>query len=129
MQQLSLSETINQVEHLIDSGNGDPGRLYHILEFLKNNKPLYHSDQLYLENKLNSPFSIDEDPIEENDILPKVKELIDSGNGDPGRLQHIYDTLENNKPLYHSDHVYLESKLDTPIQKQIPTKHVEIKKR
>ena len=93
MQQLSLSETISEVERLIESGKGDPGRLYHILEFLKNNKPLYHSDQLYLENKLNSPFSLDEDPLEENDILPKVQELINSGKGDPGRLQHIYDTL------------------------------------
>ena len=128
MQQLSLSETISEVEHLIDSGNGDPGRLYHILEFLKNNKPLYHSDQMYLENKLNSPFSLDDDPIEENDILPKVQELINSGNGDPGRLQHIYDTLANNKPLYHSDQVYLESKLDTSVQHEIPAKSDEIKK-
>lgn len=128
MQQLSLSETISEVEQLIEGGKGDLGRLCHILEFLKNNKPLYHSDQMYLENKLNSPFSLDEDPIEENAILPRVQELINTGKGDPGRLQHIYDTLANNKPLYHSDQVYLESKLDVTIQDQIPTRPPEIKK-
>ncbi len=83
---------------------------YHILEFLKNNKSLHHSDQAYLENKLNSQFSTEQEvPIEENSILPKLKELIDSGSGDPDGLQHIYDMLANNKSLYHSDHMYLES--------------------
>ena len=65
---------------------------------------------MYLENKLNSTFSLDDDPVEENNILPKVQKLINSGNGDPSRLQHIYDTLSNNKPPYHSDQVYLKSK-------------------
>ncbi|MCE2615127.1 MAG: hypothetical protein LVO36_04405 [Nitrosopumilus sp. (ex Thoosa mismalolli)] len=83
---------------------------------------------MYLENKLNSTFSLDDDPVEENDVLPKVQELINSGNGDPSRLQHIYDTLSNNKPPYHSDQAYLESKLDTLIQEEIPVKSAEIKK-
>jgi len=108
---LSLGETIEKVESLIDFGNGDAGRLYHILEYLKNNRPLYHSDQVYLENKLNSSFLIKEEKIEENSLLPKIQYLIESGNGDPGRLQHIYDMLQNHKPLYRSDEQYLESKL------------------
>ena len=114
LQHLSLIQTIEKVDALIDSGNGDAGRLYHILEFLKNNKPLYHSDQVYLEHKLNSSFSVESEPEVENDLLPKIKELIDSGNGDPGRLQYIYDAVANNKSLYHSDTVYLESKLNSP---------------
>jgi len=57
MEELTLAQTREKVEHLMDTGKGDPGRLYHILEFLKNNKPLYHSDQIYLENKLNSSFA------------------------------------------------------------------------
>jgi hypothetical protein len=35
--QLSLPETIVKVNAFIDDGNGDAGRLYYILEFLKNN--------------------------------------------------------------------------------------------
>ena len=31
----------------------------------------------------------------------------------PGRLQYIYDALANNKTLYRSDSVYLESKLNS----------------
>ena len=52
LQHLSLSETIAKVDALIDEGNGDAGRLYHILEFLKNKRPLYHSDKIYLEKKI-----------------------------------------------------------------------------
>ena len=72
---------------------------------------LYHSDEAYLKSKLNSSFAVIDEPVQENNILPKVQELIDSGSGDPGRLQHIYDMLSKNKPLYHSDQLYLESKL------------------
>ncbi|MFQ5496883.1 MAG: hypothetical protein ACE5DU_03255, partial [Nitrosopumilus sp.] len=92
------------------------GRLYHILECLKNNRILYHSDQIYLENKLNSSFSVEEESVNESGDLPKIQQLIDAGKGDPGRLQHIYDMLANNKPLYHSDVAYLESKLDSCFQ-------------
>jgi len=116
VEQLTLTQTIGKVEYLMDTGKGDPGRLYHILEFLKNNRPLYHSDQIYLENKLNSSFSVEEKPVEENALLPKVQQLIDSNNGDLGRLQHIYDALSNNKPLYYSDQEYLESKLNPSIE-------------
>ena len=115
LEQLSLNQTISRVDSLIDGGNGDAGRLYHILEFLKNNKPLYQSDKIYLENKLESSFSVEEEHVEVNPILPKIKELIDSGNGDPGRLQYIYDTLANDKTLYHSDSIYLQSKLNSSI--------------
>jgi len=57
----------------LSTGNGDAGRLYHILEFLKNNRPLYHSDKIYLENKLQSSFSVEEESVEENKLLPKIK--------------------------------------------------------
>ena len=48
LSKISKNETIIRVEKLIDSGDGDIGRLYHILEFLKNNRELYQSDQKYL---------------------------------------------------------------------------------
>jgi hypothetical protein len=121
---LSLGKTIEKVETLIDSGNGDTGRLYHILESLKNNRRLYRSDQVYLENKLNSSFLVEEETLEENSLLPKIQSLIDSGNGDPGRLQHIYDMLLNHKPLYRSDELYLESKLEKI--HELPVKKIEM---
>jgi len=70
LKHLSLPQTIQKVDALIDNGNGDAGRLYHILEFLKNNKPLYRSDKIYLENKLNSSFSVEDEPEEENPTPP-----------------------------------------------------------
>ena len=75
MSQLTLSQTIENVQSLIDSGKGDPGRLYHILECLKNNRPLYHSDQNYLEQKLESSFSLEDEsePVTGSDVLPKFK--------------------------------------------------------
>ena len=115
LEPLSLTQTIEKVDNLIDAGIGDTGRLYYILEFLKNNRPLYHSDQIYLENKLGTSFVVEEEIIEENKTLPKIKELIHNGIGDPGRLQHIYDMMADDKPLYHSDVVYLESKLPPQI--------------
>jgi len=111
--QLTKTQIINKIQDLIDTNNGDVGRLYHILEFLKQDKSLYQSDQKYLENKLCMSFIIvnDEKP-EENQILSKIQAIINLGNGDPGRLQHIYDVLSKNKPLYHSDQVYLEQRLE-----------------
>ncbi len=93
---------------------------------MKNNKPLYRSDTVYLENKLDSSFSVEDEPREENHLLPKVKKLIDSGNGDLGRLQSIYDALSHNKSLYHSDSVYLDSKLDQSFSKNTVDTNTEI---
>ena len=114
MSQLTLSQTIENVQSLIDSGKGDPGRLYHILECLKNNRPLYHSDQNYLEQKLESSFSLEDEsePVTGSDVLPKIQELINAGIGDPGRLQHIFEMISSNRTLYHSDALYLELKLN-----------------
>jgi hypothetical protein len=111
LEQITLTQTITKVESLIDAGKGDSGRLNYILEFLKNNRSLYHTDQIYLENMLNFSFSVKKEPKLENSFLPKVQQLINYGNGDLGRLQHIYHMLKNNKTLYSSDQIYLESKL------------------
>ena len=116
MEQLTLSQTITQVEFLINTGAGDPGRLFHILEFLKRGKPLFNSDQIYLEGKLQAKFSTEEEeeePEVENPLLPQVQELINAGAGDPGRLQYIFDRLAQNRTLFNSDQNYLDSKLDS----------------
>ena len=56
MQHLSLTETIDEIQYLVETSNGDTGRLTHILESIKNKKRLYQSDQDYLENKLGDIF-------------------------------------------------------------------------
>lgn len=48
-----------------------------------------------------------------NNIISKVQQLIDSGKGDARRLQHICDMISDNKPLYHSDQIYLKSLYET----------------
>ena len=129
-QHLTQTQIINKIQYLIDANDGDVGRLCHILEFLKQNKPLYHSDQMYLENKLSTLFIIiDDEKPKENETLSKIQALIDSDNGDPGRLQHIYDMLSQNKPLYHSDQLYLENKLgliNTPPENNVTDFDVKI---
>ena len=133
MSKISKEETIVKVEKLIETGGGDLGRLYHILEFLKNNRELYQSDQKYLESKLNSHVSLNEKVSESNNnspLLSQIQKLLETGNGDPGRLQHIYDMISNDKPLYHSDLVFLESKLQgktTTDNLQIPETSSESK--
>ncbi len=115
LEHLSLTQTIEKINELINSGNGDTGRLFHILEFLKKKKPLYHSDQIYLESKLNSTFAVEDDiknNVEDN-FSQKINQLIENGIGDLGRLQHISDMISDNKQLYNSDIQYLQSKLSS----------------
>ena len=57
MQELTLPQTITQIQELIDNGQGDAGRLNHILESLQKNKKLYNSDENYLTEKLQAKFT------------------------------------------------------------------------
>ena len=116
---LTINETVSKIENLIETGNGDPGRLNYIMDFIKNNKPLYKSDLQYLEKKLNSKISaIVSEEKKSNPDLEIVQKLINSGIGDVGRLQFISEMLTEGKPLYQSDRHYIESKLkETKIKK------------
>ncbi len=79
MQQLTLAKTINEIQYLIAESNGDTGRLSHILDTIKNKKTLYKSDQNFLENILDSTFSLKvEEKTPENKILSKIQKLIDN---------------------------------------------------
>jgi len=42
-------------------------------------------------------------------LLDDVNALIEKGVGEPSRLEHIKQTIENNKQLYRSDRNYLDS--------------------
>ena len=54
MEQITLEETIKEIKKLIESNSGDTGRLQHIIDFLNKEKPLYKTDKIYLEKKINS---------------------------------------------------------------------------
>ncbi|GKS67434.1 hypothetical protein YTPLAS73_09810 [Nitrosarchaeum sp.] len=45
---------LSRIQSLISSGSGDPGRLQYIYDKISHNKPLFNSDQAYLESKLKS---------------------------------------------------------------------------
>ena len=113
MIELTISEIIQKIDNAIDVGQYDASRLDNIRESLRRSKPLFNSDQLYLEKVLGSSFAIIDDvETSPSPLLPKVKKLIDSDSGDYGRLQSIYDLLLKGKSLYQSDLNYLQKKLD-----------------
>lgn len=124
LQHITQTQIIKRIVSIIDANEGDVGRLSYILESLKQDKHLYHSDHMYLENKFNVLFMIiDDEKPKENEVISKIQKLIDSDDGDHGRLQHICDMLSQNKHLYQSDQVYLEHKLGTiniPLKNNIP---------
>ena len=112
MVELTISEIIEIIDRLIEVGKYDPGRLDNIRQSLKHNRPLFNSDQQYLQKLLGSPIVLKNEDISPDPRLPLVKKLIDSGSGDYGRLQSIHDLLLKGKSLYQSDEIYLQKKLD-----------------
>jgi len=109
---LSNIEKIYFIDKLIEAGDGDTGRLSFIKESLENNKRLFNSDQKYLDSKL-AHVEIPEEPApKEENLIESIRELINSGIGDPGRLEHIYRTLDRGKELFKSDQKYLDEKLE-----------------
>ena len=111
MEQITVTSTLEKIQELIDSNSGDTGRLNHIIDFINNEKPLYKTDKIYLEKKLNSKIVITpkKNIPKEDNTLSKIKKLMETGKGDPGRLEHISITIENEKILYESDRQYLKN--------------------
>ncbi|MDH5697991.1 MAG: hypothetical protein OEY54_05620, partial [Nitrosopumilus sp.] len=127
MDKLTISEAIKRIDSLIDAGKYDVSRLDNIRKSLKYGKILFNSDQQYLEKLLGSPITYEDKEITHNPLLPLVKQLIDSGSGDYGRLQYIYDLLLKGRSLYHSDQVYLQKKLDETANNSASLHDEEIK--
>ncbi len=112
--QISTPDAILRIKKLIQTNQGDPGRLQYISETLQKGKQLFHSDQIYLNKKISAtviPLEI-EKPEEPDEQLQTVKKLITLKFGDPGRLRYILQCLQSNKKLYHTDENYLELKND-----------------
>ncbi|HUT05767.1 MAG TPA: hypothetical protein VMW74_03640 [Nitrosopumilaceae archaeon] len=110
--QISTPDAVLRIKRLIDTNQGDPGRLQYISETLQKGKKLFHSDQIYLEKKISArviPIQIKR-PTETDEKIKIVKKILVLNLGDSGRLQHILKTLEGKRTLYHSDNLYLDSK-------------------
>ncbi len=115
---ISTSDGILRIKKLIKNKQGDPGRLEYISETLQKGKPLFHSDQIYLNKKIFAYVTpaLIEQPSEADIQLKKVKRLILLKIGEPGRLQHILQSLQSHKKLYQSDEKYIEFKNEEYVQ-------------
>lgn len=118
---ISLSEEDEKqfVLKLLESGNGDAGRLNYILSSLNKGKRLYHTDQNYLAEKFCQEAGLIKIVQADEGLLAKIQKLLKNGDGDYGRLRHILETLCRGKPLYSSDQKYLENKLGEKIHPPI----------
>ena len=111
---ISTPDAILRIKKLIQNNQGDPGRLQYIAERLQNGKKLFHSDHIYLTNKISAdviPIKLRE-PSEFDRKIKDVKRLVAFNFGDPGRLRYILHNLERNNPLYNSDEIYLNEKVE-----------------
>jgi len=111
---ISTPDAILRIKKLIEKKLGDPGRLQYISERLLKGRDLYHSDQIYLDNKISAtviPFQIKK-PTESDEKIKGVKRLLALNFGDPGRLRYILHTLEKGKDLYNTDEIYFDSKIE-----------------
>ncbi len=112
--EISIPDAILRIKKLIETNQGDPGRLQFISESLQKGKTLYHSDQIYIYKKIAAdviPAQIKQ-PSEIDEKLKNVKRLISLNFGEPGRLRYILQSLQSNKKLYNSDEDYLELKTE-----------------
>src|SRR3990172_9307572 len=129
MTAITLDEILRKIKELMDSGEGDLGRLRFILMTLRRGNPLYKSDQKYLEKKLNTTFVLvekhQEEPKPAFELISSIRELIKLGIGDSGRLQFIIETLQKGKPLYKSDKKYLNVKLNSTISASTITSTIQ----
>lgn len=112
--QFSKVEAYNKIQVLIESGNGDAGRLQFIQQCLREGKPLYHSDEKYLLGKLESTVtSLSPTTLDDQKLIKILSQLIEWNLGDVQRLEFIRSSLKRKKPLYKSDEKYLKSKLES----------------
>jgi len=110
----------SEIQTLIDSRRGDPGRLQSIQDYLRRGKQLYNSDKIYLE-KISIP--VEPTPVSLNSdrfiLLAALEQIIQWRLGDTGRLLHIYQTIQKRRHFYKSDENYLKTKLKSLFENNI----------
>lgn len=90
-------KVVKHVEMLIDHGRGDSGRLRYILDKLKQNKPLFSSDQKYLE------FMIKKYPMVRPDEASMIKETF--------RARELNDELKTELKFAYEEIERLEAQI------------------
>ena len=117
---VSVVQTLERIKELIESRGGDVGRLRYIYEFLQKGKPLYRSDRIYLEKKINAEIIPDKPkpPSEQEELSRNIQNLLDLKIGYTERLQFMKNCLQKNKKLFKTDQKYLDEKL-----KSIPERY------
>ena len=112
--QITTSDAVLRIKKLIAQNQGDKGRLQYIMETIQKGKKLFHSDHIYLNQKIFAEVILvkQTEPSETDEKLKNVKRLISLNFGDPERLRYMFHQLQKNKKLYHSDEKYLESKTE-----------------
>lgn len=111
--EIEVPQAILLIQTIIANNQGDIGRLNFIIESLKSKKKLYKSDQNYVEKKINRVLSYkkSEHKNKNKDLLKQIKFLIQSKQGDLGRLNHILENVRKGKKLFKTDQTYLENKI------------------
>jgi len=117
---VSVVQTLERIKELIETKGGDVGRLRYIYEFLQKGRPLYRSDRIYLEKKVNAEIIFDKPkpPTEQEEVLRNIQNLLDLKIGYPERLQFMKNCLQKNKKLFKTDQKYLDEK-----SKSIPMRY------
>ena len=112
---ITVSKTLELITKLIETKQGDPGRLRYIFESLQKGKPLFKTDQSYIERKIHAQIIIEppKSPSKREDLIKSIKRLIDWKAGDPGRLRYMFSTVSKGNQLFKTDQKYLEIKLKT----------------
>ncbi|MDH3385776.1 MAG: hypothetical protein OEL77_07165, partial [Nitrosopumilus sp.] len=102
LQRISTHDGILRIKKLIQNNQGDKGRLEYIAETLQKGKPLFHSDQIYLNKKILADVSPAEikKPTETDKKIKNVKRLISLRFGELGRLRYILQNLQSGKKIY-----------------------------
>ncbi len=132
---ITKNELVEQISILIQNNKGDLGRLNFIKNCIQKNKTLYNSDKLYLAEKIGTTISIEEEiPLKNSELVTAIKNIIECGIGDSGRLHYILNCIQKNKSLYSSDQKYIDEKIaifkkrfsEKIIKKQSITRKIEV---
>lgn len=109
---ITKNELLEQISKLIQNNKGDLGRLNFIKNCIQKNKVLYNSDKIYLFEKIGGKISIeDEIPLKNIELITTIKNIMECGIGDSGRLHFILNSIQKNKSLYASDQKYIDEKI------------------
>ena len=127
---ISVEKTLDLIQNLIETKQGDPGRLRYIFESLQKGRPLFNSDRVYLERKIHAKTEIlpPKPPSGRDELVKAIKKIIDWKVGDPGRLNYMLSAVKKGKELFQTDLNYLDKKLESLPKRRIKRIHPTMQK-